>query len=128
MLIKKTFDDKYFGFDYFKDIYFLYPIIADDTTIREVRSSNYVIIKDIKTNSTQKKIIDVWDKHGYKGHKLKVFYNHNYLPIKVQMVDDETNKWMTLVKYSYFKSTPQKYERNWKNYVKQVKAGYFLDE
>ena len=44
------------------------------------------------------------------------------------MVDDETNKWMTLVKYSYFKSTPQKYERNWKNYVKKVRAGEFEED
>ena len=125
---KKTFKNKWLGFDYFKKTYLFYPIIADNTKSNEVRKSNYVIVKEVKNISKQKKVIDVWDRHGYKGTRVKVFYNHDCLPIKVQMVDDDTNKWKTIVKYSYFKSTPQKYEKNWKSYVKQVKAGEFLDE
>ena len=122
---KETFKAKWLGFNRYKKIDFLYPIVADNTTVSKVRASNYMIVKDV---NKYKEIIDIWHGNGYKGHKMKVFYNHDCLPIKVQMVDDDTNKWKTIVKYSYFKSTPEKYERNWKNYVKKAKAGYFLDE
>ena len=115
------------GFNYYKDIYLLYPIIADKTTVEEVKKSNYVIVKDVKNNSKQKKLMQFLHDYGFKGYKVKIFYNHDCLPIKVQLIDRETNKWKTITKYSYPHISSKQYEKNWKNYVKEVKEGYFLD-
>ncbi|QNQ80631.1 hypothetical protein [Lactobacillus sp. PV034] len=115
------------SFNYFKKINLLYPIVADKTTISKVRKSNYLIVKEVRNNSNQKEIIDIWHDNGHKGNKMKVFYNHACLPIKVQMLDADTNKWKTIVKYSYPNLTQKKYERNWKNHVKEIKDGEYID-
>ena len=122
-----NFRDNDLGFKYFKKSYFLYPIIADKTTVNKVKQSNFVIVKDIRNNSEQKKIINIWHGDGFKGYKVKIFYNHECLPVKVQLIDREKNKWETIAKYSYPHITAKEYERNWKEYVKEVKKGYFID-
>ena len=115
------------SFDYFKNINLLYPIVADKTTVGKVRQSNYMIVKEIKNNPVQRKIIDIWHDNGHKGNKMKVFYNYDCLPIKVQMIDDNTNKWETIVEYSYPKLTSKQYEKNWKNHKKEIKDGEYID-
>ena len=119
--------DNKLSFNYFRNLYFLYPIIADKTTVNKVKQSNFVIVKDIRNNSEQKKIINIWHGDGFKGYKVKIFYNHECLPVKVQLIDREKNKWETIAKYSYPHITAKEYERNWKEYVKEVKKGYFVD-
>ncbi|GBG04650.1 hypothetical protein NR996_02870 [Lactobacillus rodentium] len=64
---------------------------------------------------------------GFKGYRVKIFYNHDCLPIKVQLIDRETNKWKTVVTYSYPHITAKQYEKNWEKYRKEVKKGYYED-
>ncbi|GBG04641.1 hypothetical protein NR996_02835 [Lactobacillus rodentium] len=123
-----TYESKISGFYYYRNIFLLYPILADQTRVDEVKKSNYVIVKDVKNNSEQRKIINVWHDDGFKGYKVKVFYNQECLPVKVQLIDRETNKWKTGVKYTYPGISSQQYEKNWKEYLKEIKAGDFLDE
>ncbi|QNQ80627.1 hypothetical protein [Lactobacillus sp. PV034] len=120
--------DNKLSFNYFRNLYFLYPILEDRITTSEVKKSNYVIVKNVKNRPEQKKIVDVWHDDGFKGYKVKIFYNHDCLPVKVQLIDRETNKWETIAKYSYPHITAKEYEKNWKEYVKEIKAGDFLDE
>ena len=122
-----TYQDKLLGFNYTKKVNALYPFIADQTTVGEVKKSNYVIVKNVKNNSEQKKLMDFLHDYGFKGYKVKIFYNHDCLPVKVQLIDRETNKWKTITKYSYPHITAKEYEKNWKEYVKKVKKGYFVD-
>ena len=134
--VRKDIDYSYEGpyqtkirsFYYYKKICLLYPIIADQVKVGKVKESNYVIVKNVKSKSDQRKIIDIWHGDGFKGYRVKIFYNHECLPVKVQLIDRETNKWKTAVKYSYPHITAKQYEKNWKEYVKEIKAGDFLDE
>ncbi|QNQ80629.1 hypothetical protein [Lactobacillus sp. PV034] len=123
-----NYQDKLLGFNYTKKINLLYPLIADKTTVGEVKRSDYVIVKNVKNNSEQKKLMDFLHDYGFKGYRVKIFYNHDCLPVKVQLIDRETNKWKTIAKYSYPRITAKQYEKNWKEYVKKIKAGDFLDE
>ena len=122
-----NYQDKLLGFNYTKKVELLYPLIADKTTIGEVKNSNYVIVKNVKNNSEQKKLMDFLHDYGFKGYRVKIFYNHDCLPIKVQLIDKDTNKWKTITKSSYPHISSKQYEKNWKKYVKEVKAGYYLD-
>ena len=122
-----TFPSKWLGFNYTKKINLLYPIIADETTESEVKRSNYVIVKNVKNGPEPKKIIDVWHDDGFKGYKVKIFYNHDCLPVKVQLIDRDTNNWKTVVTYSYPHITAKQYEKNWEKYRKEVKEGYYVD-
>ena len=122
------FHNKYLGFNYFKRKDMLYPIVADNTTAGEVKRSNYVIVKNVKNKLDQRKIIDIWHGDGFKGYKVKVFYNNDCLPVKVQLINRETSRWTTIVKYSYLNLTHKEYKNNWKNYVKQVRAGEFEED
>ncbi|WP_379802284.1 hypothetical protein [Lactobacillus rodentium] len=101
--------------------------MEDRITTSEVKKSNYVIIKNVKNRPEQRKIIDIWHDDGFKGYKVKIFYNHDCLPVKVQLIDRETNKWKTIAKYSYPHITAKEYEKNWKEYVKEIREGDFVD-
>ena len=124
----ETYQSRLFAFDHFKKVNLLYPIIADQTSVGEVKKSDYVIVKNVKNHSNQRKVIEFLHDYGFKGYKVKIFYNHDCLPIKVQLIDRETKKWKTIAKYSYLHITAKEYEKNWKEYVKEIKAGDFLDE
>ena len=115
---------KNFGFDNFKAWTLTYPLIANSTTINEVRRSNYVIEKKI-TNTKYK---EFFNESGWVNNKVKIFYNHKCLPVKVQTMNSRTKKWTTHIKLSYYKSTHKEYKKKWNAYVKRIKAGEFEDE
>ena len=102
----------------------LYPIIADNTSKIQIIHSNYVIKKKI-TNFRDKELLsgDIW-----VNNKVKIFYNHKCLPVKVQTMNSRTKKWTTHIKLSYYKSTHKEYKKKWNAYVKRIKAGEFEDE
>lgn len=125
----KTYDSKSEGFNDFKKNYMLYPFIADHTTEDEVKKANYVIVKNVDEIDKivwQKHVVNYWSRWDYWN--VKIIYNHACLPIKLQYKDKDTNnEWLTIVKYTYFNSTPQEYASKFKKYIKQVKAGKFID-
>ena len=122
-----VFHNKFMGFNYFKRKDMLYPIITDNIRITEVRKSKYIIVKDVKNKANQKNLIDIWHGDGFKGYKVRIFYNHDYLPIKVQLISKETSKWTTIIKYSYLHINHTEYKDNWNKYVKRVRSGEFED-
>lgn len=122
----KTYNSKSEGFNDFKKNYMLYPFIADHTREDEVKRANYVIVKNVDEIVWENRVVNNWGSSNYQY--IKVFYDHACLPIKVQFMDpDSNNEWITIAKYTYFSSTPQEYANKFKKYIKEVKAGKFID-
>ncbi|NEF97410.1 hypothetical protein FEE37_12090 [Lactobacillus murinus] len=66
------YSNKKLGFEHFKNVDMLYPIIADKTSTPKIQRSNFIIEKEI---TKPKYIINILRGNGFTGNKIKIFYN-----------------------------------------------------
>lgn len=96
----------------------LIDYLAVNTTHQEVRTHGYVLI--YKTSPAK-----TLDTIGYSFSKIKIQYDHRYLPIRAYGFKPKQHKWYLYNRYSYQYHSEKQYNKDFNKMVKLIKEGVF---